>query len=277
MRLKVDVEKNEVEKEQEEMDWNEFFADEHSEEWEKQKAASKNRKKWITKIISSLLAFSLLISGLQVWFNLFNIPAIQFVKVSNRLSKQADVQKYRKAVVTIEWDGVKGTGFNMDPEGLIVTNNHVVGKSKRVNVYFRSGKSYPGKVIATDPEHDLALVDIQANNLPILQLAFDSDWDKWINEKIIFIGNPLSFTQIANEGTVIGKALLDEWDVPVMMVEAPIYRGNSGSPVINKKGRVIGIIFATLQNPQIDSRNIVGAAIPSMYIKTMLEKGREAP
>src|SRR4051794_7848137 len=102
VRLKVDVEKNEVEKEQEEMDWDQFFADEHSEEWEKQKAASKNRKKWIIKIISSLLAFSLLISGLQVWFNLFNIPAIQFVKVSNRLSKQADVQEYRKAVVTIE-------------------------------------------------------------------------------------------------------------------------------------------------------------------------------
>jgi len=261
----------------EELDWEAFFVEENPQEWEKEKSKRRKRKKWFVKIVSSLLVFSLLISGLQIWFNLFNIPAIRFMEVSNRLSKEPNVRAYKESVVTIEWDGVKGTGFNIAADGLIVTNAHVVGNSNRVNVHFRKGDSYPGKVIAKDPDHDLALVDIEANNLSKLPLEFEKQWEKWIDKKILFIGNPLAFTQIANEGTVTGKALLDGWDVPVMMIEAPIYRGNSGSPVINDRGGVIGVIFATLKDPAISSKNIVGAAIPSYYIQPLLAQVKKAP
>lgn len=214
---------------------------------------------------------ALLVSTLEIWFNLFNLPAIRFVEVSNRLSKQSEVKEFKKSVVTIEWDGVKGTGFNIDADGLIVTNEHVVEHSNRVNVHFKTGESFVGTVISKHPELDLAIVDIEAKNLPILTLSDEEEWEKWKNEKIIFIGNPLAFTQIANEGTIIGKALLKDWNVPVMMIEAPIYKGNSGSPVLNKSGEVIGIVFATLQNPTIDTKEIVGVAIPSYYLKTVLD------
>jgi serine protease Do len=256
---------------EEEIDWEAFFTEEDNEVWEKEKEIKRKRKSMIVKLVSSLLVLSLLVSGLQVWFNLFNIPAVEFVEASSRLSKDSNIKEYKKSVVTIEWDGVKGTGFNIDSNGLIVTNQHVVDHTNRVNVHFKEGGSYVGKVIINEPDLDLAIIDIEADNLPILQFATQKEWDIAIDEKIIFIGNPLAFTQIANEGTVVGEVTLNDWDIPVMMIEAPIYKGNSGSPVINLDGKVIGVIFATLQNPSIETKSIVGVATPSYYIEEILK------
>ncbi len=262
------IEQDDHEKDNEELEWDAFFSVETDEEWERNKELKKKRRKVFVKIISSLLVFALLISGLQIWFNLFNLPAIEFLQVSKRLSQNDEVNEYKKSVVTIEWDGVKGTGFNIDQNGLIITNEHVVENTDRVNVYFHAGASFIGTVISRNPELDLAVIDIDAKNLPVLSLSFEENLGQLEGEKIICIGNPLAFTQIANEGTIAGAVLLQDWEVPVMMIDAPVYRGNSGSPVLNQNGEVIGILFATISAPE--GKNRVGVAIPAFYLKDLL-------
>lgn len=256
----------------EEIDWDRFFEEEVDDDWEREKEKRRKRKSLIVKIIGSLLAFSLLISGLQIWFNIFNIPAFQFIQVSQRLSSIPEVSEYKKSVVTIEWDGKKGTGFNIEEDGLIVTNDHVVEGANIVNIHFKNQGSFVGKVISRDSEADLAIVDIDGSHLPTLPLALDRDWEKWLGEKIIFIGNPLAFTGIANEGTFTETVLLQDSDIPVMMIEAPIYKGNSGSPVINAEGQVIGVVFATISSGENKKR--VGVATPAYYLENLLEKNR---
>jgi len=255
----------------EELEWEAFL--EKDEEWEQNKKRQKKRKKLIVKTVSSFLVLAMLVSGLQIWFNLFNLPAIEFLKVSQRLSKDPEVQAFKKAIVTIEWDGVKGTGFTIDPNGIIVTNDHVVEHTDTVKVHYQTGDSYIGEVVSRNSELDLAVVKIEATDLPVLPLSYEKDWETLIGEEIIFIGNPLSFTQIANEGTIAGKVLLKDWKVPVMMIDAPVYRGNSGSPVLNQNGKVIGVLFATISSPEGNNR--VGVATPAYYIKDLLADIRE--
>ncbi|WP_246939068.1 S1C family serine protease [Bacillus pinisoli] len=258
------------EHEREDFDYDAFFNEEYDEEYEKQKERRKNRKKLSTKLIGSLLVLVLLVNGLAIWPKIINLPAVEFLAVSAKLSQQDHIKEWKKSVVTIEWDRVKGTGFNIEQDGLIVTNAHVVDNAPSVNVHFKAGNSYTGRVVARYPELDLALIDIEATELPVLPLSFTSDWGE--GERVIFIGNPLSFTQIANEGEIIGETLLSGWAEPVMMIEAPIYKGNSGSPVINDKGEVIGVIFATLQNPSIETKEIVGVATPAKHLEKIINQ-----
>lgn len=106
----------------------------------------------------------------------------------------------------------------------------------------------------------MAILETDEENLPHLTLADQTSFEP--DEAISFIGNPLRFQGIANEGTIIDYTKLSDWDEKVVMIEAPVYRGNSGSPVINKDGEVIGVIFATLQH---DEYGRVGLFIPIDY------------
>jgi serine protease Do len=209
---------------------------------EKEDFRRKTRGKWI-KVAAGTLAIVLLINMLSVWVNVINIPALDFVKTSIRLSKIESIQLSKEAVVTIEGDGTKGTGFNIREDGLIVTNSHVVAEISPITVYFSDGNVFQGKIVADDPELDIALVEIKGKDLPVLSLQEDADFK--VNDPVYVIGNPLSFTQIANEGLIEGMTYVINRSVPVLQISAPVYRGNSGSPVLDKDFRVIGVVYAT--------------------------------
>src|SRR5690625_247878 len=187
----------------------------------------KKRKmfKWPFWIISIALVLNLLVALPQA----FSIPAIEFLKISAKLSKDPDIKQYKKAVTVIETENSKGTGFSISEDGLIITNEHVVKDEKNVTVAFPNEGLFTGEVINTFPEVDLAVVKVESTiQFPFLTLADETTFVE--NESVKFIGNPLSFNGIANEGTIINYIQLKNWELPVLMLDAPVYRGNSGSP-----------------------------------------------
>lgn len=210
--------------------------------------------KWIFYVMAAVL----FVNTFGLIFQIYSIPAIEFLKTSARLSAQDEVSTDKKAVVVVLTDDSKGTGFSVSSEGKIITNNHVVEGNKNVTVGFPEAGCFKAEVIQTFPEIDLAVLQIPDEaGLPYLDLADSMSAKK--DDHITFIGNPLRFTSIANEGMLIEPYQLVDWEVPVMMIKAPVYRGNSGSPVFNENGLVIGVVFATLNH---EEHGKVGLFIP---------------
>jgi len=209
--------------------------------------------KWLFWLISIVLVFN----TFAIIFEVYSIPAIEFLQTSSKLSKQENIAAYKKSVVVIQSAESKGTGFSISSDGTILTNYHVVEGIDTVNVFFPEEGRFMAEIVHTYPSVDLAVLKINGQDLPHLELAEKTTFTA--NEAINFIGNPLSFKGITNEGTIIDYIQLSDWDVPVVMMKAPVYRGNSGSPVLNSKGLVIGIVFATLDH---ETHGKVGLFVP---------------
>ncbi|MGE7949710.1 S1C family serine protease [Lysinibacillus sp. NPDC093688] len=234
---------------------------------EQQQDKKPKKQRPIVKWIVWSMAFVLFLNTFALIFQIYSIPAIEFLKVSARLSAQEDIKTYKKAVVEISTDSSKGTGFVISSDGLIVTNAHVVEDAQSLFVVFPEEGLMGAKLVESYPEVDLALLQVTGDDLPSLSLAKNPSYSK--NEHVYFIGNPLAFTGIANEGTLLESTSLEDWQEPVMMMDAPVYRGNSGSPVINADGEVIGIVFATAKK---DPYGRVGLFIPVHVLQRVLNK-----
>ncbi|MCM3743264.1 serine protease [Sporosarcina luteola] len=215
------------------------------------------QKKVIPKWFIWILSLMLFLSTFAGLFQVFSIPAIDFLITSASLSKREDIADYKKAVVVVVTEEGKGTGFSISSDGDILTNYHVVEENRSLSVVFPENGRYEAKVKQTYPAIDMAVLEIQGSNLPFLAIDHSNKMVK--NDPLIFIGNPLSFKGIANEGTILSPIKLSDWSDEVMMIKAPVYRGNSGSPVLNEKGKVIGIIFATMDHQE---HGKVGLFIP---------------
>lgn len=225
------------------------------------------RRKSIRMIaIIILLCFGSMVVT-PVMINL-NVPSLQFLKESFRLNKEPEIQKLRKCIATITVENRKGTGFNIDEKGLIVTNAHVVQNAEHVFISFYQGKNFQGTVIEIYPTVDLAIIQVDGGDLPKLELEQNFKGNQ--GDKVLIIGNPLEYSGIANKGVIKGNAAVKNIDVPVLLIEAPVNKGNSGSPVINEEGNVVGVIFATINLKKSETK--LGAAIPIQYIVNKLTK-----
>ena len=201
------------------------------------------KQKPMVRLIVWLMALILVLNTFAILFNIYSIPAIEFLKVSTQLSGQQDIQYYKKAVVTINTDGSKGTGFAVSEDGYILTNEHVIDDTMTITVVFPDNKLFKAEVVEAFEQYDLALLKVEGNDLPHLTLSETSNFTN--QQHVYFIGNPLAFSGIANEGKIIGLTNASLIDTEIIMMDAPVYRGNSGSPVITEDGQVLGIVFAT--------------------------------
>ena len=165
-----------------------------------------------------------------------------------------------------------GSGFIIDKNGYIMTNNHVVAGAEEIKVRLADGREFKAKVVGRDSKTDLALIKISSlfKSLPVLPLG-DSDTIR-VGDWVLAIGNPFGLghtvTQgiISATGRVIGSGPYDDF----LQTDAPINPGNSGGPLINLKGEVIGINSAIIATGQG-----IGFAIPSNIAKNVVSQLRE--
>ncbi|MDQ6421942.1 serine protease [Paenibacillus sp. LHD-117] len=242
-----------------------------SEEEDDDGGSSANRRKWIRNTIIFLLVAALVGNILAFWPQIYNMKTIPLLFGSKELSSQAEIQSYKGAVVTVSTDNGKGTGFHIDG-GYIVTNYHVIEDNGYIIVKFpEQSQSYKAELSGSDPDLDIAILkaDIGDQRLPFIKVERDDKpWKP--DEQIYVIGNPLQFTQIAIEGAIIGLVPIQGRQTPVMALDAPVYNGNSGSPVINKHGKAIAVVFATADVQHQDQTIEAGLAVPIADMETLL-------
>lgn len=151
-----------------------------------------------------------------------------------------------------------GSGFIIDREGFILTNHHVIENAERITVTLADGRAFRAQVVGTDPAIDVALLKISgAQDLPEAPLG-NSDGLR-VGEWVCAIGNPLGYVHSVTVGVVsfIGRKLFDPSLDDYIQTDAAINFGNSGGPLINTRGEVIGI------NSAVSSRtNNIGFAVP---------------
>ncbi len=166
-----------------------------------------------------------------------------------------------------------GTGFVIDPAGIILTNHHVVGDSDEIKVSFTESEDEQptdGEVIGRDPELDLALIKVKTDR-PLVALPLGDSDQLEVGEYVIAVGNPFGQGHSVTHGIISAKGRSAP-ELPLMryiQTDAPINPGNSGGPLVNLKGEVIGI------NNAIDQRaQGIGFAIPLNVVKKVLPQLR---
>lgn len=203
-----------------------------------------------------------------------SLPAVTGKTPATRAKQIYDQTK--SGVVQIRAGSGSGTGFVIDSEGTIVTNNHVVGSSKRVGVIFDDGaKTVEAEVLGTDVSTDLAVVRVNPADVDKLVPLALADSDK-VNtgEEVLAIGYPLGLDRTATSGIVsgLGRSIKAENNFSidkVIQTDASINPGNSGGPLLDGRGRVIGVnsqIAATAAGGNTG----IGFAIPSNTVREII-------
>ncbi len=164
----------------------------------------------------------------------------------------------------------QGTGFIIDSSGLVLTNAHVVGESKTVQVILASGKTMTGTVRGVDKVTDIALIEVKGAGVKALQLG-DSDAVE-VGDFAIAVGNPFGLDGTFTTGVVsaVGRADIDASGGKFIQTDASINQGNSGGPLLNLEGQVIGI-NRMIFSPTGGSVGI-GFAIPINEARDVIEQ-----
>ncbi|MDD3895304.1 MAG: serine protease [Syntrophomonadaceae bacterium] len=224
----------------------------------------------------TLLAFIGLVAS-TYFQHLRNAPLTDLIAESLNLKKDID-NNLMQAVVQVQVVALKngsaiaveqkhGTGFNINPQGAIVTNHHVVEGALNVVVQFPDGRVFKAVDWSSRSEYDLAVINLDSTGLPVV--ALDERGAPQPGDRIRVVGNPLSLNNIVVEGTVQEYLTVGGKAEPVFTIDAPIYPGNSGSPVYGRNGRVVGVVFGTIHRTENGNDKVHGLAIPIIEILSL--------
>lgn len=164
------------------------------------------------------------------------------------------------------------SGFIISPEGYVLTNSHVVREASEIEVTLNDAREYSAKVIGSDPNTDIAILKIDAKDLPSIELGDSNKLE--IGEWVVAIGNPMGLQASLTVGVVsaLGRNNLDIANVEdFIQTDAAINRGNSGGPLLNLDGQVIGMNTAIVANMAMGNMGL-GFAIPSNMIKPVMDQ-----
>src|SRR5215213_1646370 len=180
----------------------------------------------------------------------------------------------QSAVVEIQAGNATGTGFVIDEQGHLVTNNHVVGDSPTVSIRFADESEEQGRVIGTDPSTDIALVQVDLTGHDVKPVQLGSSAGVEVGDSVYAIGNPFGLERTFTAGIV--SAVNRDITAPnnftindVIQTDAPVNPGNSGGPLLDAAGNVVGVVS------QIQSENGgnigIGYAVPSDTVRKVVD------
>lgn len=206
------------------------------------------------------------------------LPSLDFIARSVKLNENPSISQLKKFVVRIDAVSTSGsaagaqkvgTGFNISSNGLIVTNRHVISGAKSIDVTFPDGKIHTARGQKSLPDVDLALIYLDARDLPAAELSTEKEIKP--GEKVIIIGNPLGIGSVTMEGKVTGYSMVSGCPSPALLIDAPVQPGHSGSPVFDESGKVVGVVFGSVSGGEGSKQQ--GAAIPVKDVVTLLGSG----
>jgi S1-C subfamily serine protease len=203
-------------------------------------------------------------------------PGVVQVTATTRVATQTDpfLDPFGFANPGLETQRALGSGFVVDKAGHIVTNYHVVQGATRVEVSFSDNEQLPARIVGRDPATDLAVVQVKAHSRALMPLELGDSDAVQVGDSVVAIGNPLGEDRSITSGIVsaLQRRIFAPNGAPidhVIQTDAALNHGNSGGPLLNARGQVVGVSSQIRTSGTSDGNIGIGFAIPINTVKSV--------